>query len=201
MMTDLNAICMIVDLEGFQLSARQGRPKTFVVRELGWCVWPGVGPMSCGCYHYYPKDKYHRLPLRDRRTVKYVKEHIHGLSYDPSRAEHAGPPWQVAQDLEELYKTHSTPERNRVAYKGGQVEKDMLAKLGIPSLDLETVGCPRFESLTRVVTVGSCGHHTNPLRHHCPQVECYHFMQWLRKTLHLPYDFHFVNLERACKLS
>ena len=199
-MTDLTTVCMIVDLEGFHLSARQGRPKEFVVRELGWCVWPGLGSMSCGFKHYYPKDKYHRLPLRDRRTVNYVRDHIHGLSYDPSRKEHARSQGQVTKDLQELYKTYSTPERNRVAYKGGHVEKDLLAKLGIPSLDLETVGCPKFESLNRLTTVGSCGHHLNPLRHHCPRVECYHFMQWLRKTLRLPYDFHFVNLERACKL-
>ena len=75
------------------------------------------------------------------------------------------------------------------------MEKEVLSKLGIPTVDLEKVGCPKFDIMNRVTTVGSVGHHADPLRHHCPKVECYHFMQLLRKTRHLTYDFHVVNLE------
>ena len=132
--------------------------------------------------------------------MKYVTEQIHGLPYHPTSAENARPQWQLYKDLEELYNTHSSSDRRMVGYKGCVVEKEVLSKLGIPSLDLEKVGCPKFDSMNRVITVGSCGHHADPLRYHCPRIECYHFMQWLRKTLHLPYDFHFVNLKRASKL-
>ena len=199
-MSEIEKICLIVDLEGFQLAARKGKPKEFVVRERGWCVWPGADAASCGSLHYYPTDKYRDLHLRDHRTVKYVTEQIHGLLYHPTQAEKARPPWQMYKDLEDLYKTHSTPERMMVAYKGGVVEKEVLSKLGIPSLDLEKVGCPKFDIMNRVTTMGSCSHHAHPLRHHCPKVECYHFMQWLQKTLHLTYDSHFVNLERVSHL-
>ena len=162
MMKELENICLIIDLEGFPLAARKGKPKEFVARELGWCVWPGFDATSCGSRHYFPTDKYHNLHLRDRRTVKYVREQIHGLPYQPSPTENARPQWQWYKDLEDLYNTHSSSDRRMVAYKGG-VEKEILSKLGIPSLDLEKVGCPTFDSMTRVITVGSCGHHANPL--------------------------------------
>ena len=38
----------------------------------------------------------------------------------------------------QLYNQYKTDERTVVAYKGDQVEKDLLNKLNIPCLDLET---------------------------------------------------------------
>ena len=38
-----------------------------------------------------------------------------------------------------------------VAYKGGHVEKDLLNKLNIPYLDLETWGCPKYEKSKQAI--------------------------------------------------
>ena len=50
-----------------------------------------------------------------------------------------------------------------VAYKGGHVEKDLLKKLNIPSLALETWGCPKYEQLKQTIVepLASCGFHLN----------------------------------------
>ena len=38
MMGDVAKNCLIMDLEGFHIAARKGKPKSFVVREMGWCA-------------------------------------------------------------------------------------------------------------------------------------------------------------------
>ena len=47
----------------------------------------------------------------------------------------------------ELHAKFSTPERMVLAYKGGIQEKFLLYKLGLPCLDFEDLGCPRFDQL------------------------------------------------------
>ena len=200
MMGDVKKICLIVDLEGFHIAARKSKLYSVVVHEMGQCAWPGSDAF-CGTFHYFPTDKYRDLHLRDRRSVKYVMDHIHGLSYHPTCEEQVRPPWQLYEDIEDLYNTHKTSDRVLVGCKGGRVEMEILSKMGIPSVNLEHLGCPKFDTMTRLATMGSCGHHAKPLCHHCPQVECYHFMQWLRKTLKLPRDCNFVNIERALRLA
>lgn len=198
--TDLNKVCLVIDLEGFHVSASRGNPKQFLVRELGWCAWPGHAH-DVGSYRYFNLREFRTLLLKDQKTCRYVSKHIHGLPYRPTPEEQARPPWQLREDLRNLYNLHRTPERPSVAYKGGHVEKNLLDKMGIPCVDLEVWGCPKFENLNRLTTVGGCGHHADPLRHHCPQVETYHFVQWIRRTLHLPRDINFVNLERALRMA
>ena len=52
----------------------------------------------------------------------------------------------------QLYNQYKTDERTVVAYKGDQVEKDLLNKLNIiPYLDLETLGCPKYEQLKEAI--------------------------------------------------
>ena len=43
---------------------------------------------------------------------------------------------------EGLLRVHETEDRPIVTHKGGQVERDLLQKLNIPSIDLEVCGCP-----------------------------------------------------------
>ena len=62
--------------------------------------------------------------------------------------------------------TTSTEERTVVAFKGRHVEKDLLNKLNIPCLDLETWCCPKYEQLRKTIVepLASCN------IHHCPMV-------------------------------
>ena len=59
------------------------------------------------------------------------------------------------------------------------LEKDLLNKLNIPCLDLETWGCPKYEQLKQAIVepLASCSFHLNDNIHHCPMAECQAF--WL----------------------
>ena len=81
----------------------------------------------------------------------------------------------------ELHTKFSAPECLVGAYKGGIQEKRLLDKLGLPHLDLEDLGCPRFDQI--VAEPGTrrfdCGRHlhTRPdLVPHCSEEECYQFV-------------------------
>ena len=76
--------------------------------------------------------------------MNFVISKIHGLSYQPSQTEHEQNPRIVGTLIKDFYQDYSTVERAVVGYKGGHMEKDVLTQLNIPSLNLETVGCPRY---------------------------------------------------------
>ena len=84
----------------------------------------------------------------------------------------------------ELHSKFSTPERMIVAYKGGIQEKLLLHKLGLPYVDLEDVGCPRFDQLvdepgTRRFDCSRHLHMRPDIVPHCSEEECYQFASWL----------------------
>ena len=164
----------------------------FIPREMGWCTYDN---RSYGSYHYYPWLPYTRLSAQDRRTARYVQRHVHGLSYYPNEGE-GRRSRHLHRDLLNLYQRCKTVERPYVAYKGGTLERDLLHHLNIPAWNFEEAGCPKFERLLRLCTVGSCGQHEDPFRHHCPRVECYHFVQWLRLRLNLSYDTNYIDTSR-----
>ena len=72
-----------------------------------------------------------------------------------------------------IWQKCQTPQAFTVAYKGGHVEKDILEQMRIPSVNLETWGCPKYELCT--TPPFDCGCHFNP-RFHCILSECYAFM-------------------------
>ena len=73
----------------------------------------------------------------------------------------------------------TTQDLRAASYKGSLIERRWLTSWEIPHIDLEPLGCPKFDHLPRLSTEGSCGHHHDPLHHHCLQVKCYHFVQWM----------------------
>ena len=67
--------------------------------------------------------------------------------------------------------------------KGGHYEKDVLANLTIPGVNLENFGCPKAgELIPDLVWLESCGNHTVPDAFaHCPKVEVEAYGLWLEK--------------------
>ena len=84
------------------------------------------------------------LSYKDKTTVT-AKHNIHRLTYQPRYQERAYEQDQADIVLLRLYSQFKTEKSSVVAYKGGHVEKDLLNKLNIPFLDLETWGCPKYE--------------------------------------------------------
>ena len=70
-----------------------------------------------------------------------------------------------------------------IGYKGGHVEKDFLQRLGIPSVNLEEFGCPKFEHLTApdFNPVEGCGFHVR--QSHCAMVKCEHARKRKRRDV------------------
>ena len=79
-----------------------------------------------------------------------------------------------------LYAEYRTEHRTRVAYKGGTVEKLLLVSMNIPFLNLETLGCPKYDVLRALDNEPpeTCGWHAIPNKHHCAMTECRAFFHW-----------------------
>ena len=167
----MDQITLIIDLEGFYLS------RGFFVRELGWCTIQGENDSQ----HFYSRLHYKDLNYKDRRTVNYVYKHIHGLRFEATYREAALPQRDVDAIVRALYRG------GLVAYKGGHLEKDLLDKMGLPSVNLEDFGCPKADLLwSKTEDHGkSCGHHKKQTFKlvHCPKQETFLFFQWLQNKL------------------
>ena len=168
----MDKACLCIDLEGFHFQQHG-----FVCRELGFCDWTR---QHSGVRHFNPPLRFDQLTPKDKATVCWVTRNIHGLSYFPPFAI-ARPPTLLDPLVQALYEHFRTDTRDTVVFKGGHVEKDLLTRLGIPHLDLEAHGCPPFRKMTRLDHVKGCGYHADPDRHHCPQVECHHFVDWMMR--------------------
>lgn len=162
---------MVLDLEGFMIENK------FVVRELGYYAWTG----DHGRMAFYPPMTWNELSPKDRKTVWFVKYHVHGLTFSPMREEQAHPQSLLTPTLLSLYESFKTEKLNVVAYKGGRVEMDLLNSLHIPSVNLESYGCPRFDSLlsTIVEPLPNCGFHCHCPNGHCSMVECHAYWLWM----------------------
>ena len=69
-----------------------------------------------------------------------------------------------------------------IAYKGGHYDRDLLASLCIPSLNLECFGC--LELIDQLIWVETCRNDTTSDAHlHCPKVEVEAYGQWMENTL------------------
>lgn len=166
-------VCLVIDMDGLHLQT----PRKFQCRELGYCSWSG----DAGRVAFHPLKPFFALDRDERRTWRKVHRDIHGLPYHPvpDREEvHVSPHAFVWQ----LYCDFATPHRPRVAYKGGTIEKKLLDALHLPSLNLETLGCPKYDRMVFDPTQfpPPCGLHTRPT-HHCALWEAYAFMCWYRQ--------------------
>ena len=117
-------LCFILDLEGF-FTYR----KFFHARELGCYTWN----QEHGRHAFFIPTPYKALNNKDRSTVHFVCNKIHGLSYQPTQAEHDHHPMLLKSLVKNLYQKYKTNKRTVVGYKGGHVEKDSL-QVGLPQI-------------------------------------------------------------------
>ena len=136
-MSAWSQVTLILDIDGFRLSSGQ-----FLVRELGWCTIKGENDSQ----HFYSSLRYKDLSYKDRRTVNYVYRHVHGLRFEAAYKEAALPQRDVEGVIRVLYK------EGLIAFKGGQIEKEILDNMGLPYVDLEEFNCPRADSLCSQVS-------------------------------------------------
>lgn len=155
-------VCLVIDLEGFFIHEEYKGVETsrFLVRELGWCSVGGKG-RRCGVKHFRPDVSYHTLHSRDKVTCWY-STNVHGFSFYCQEAVETG---CYSQDrlpslVKELYDTLKRDRDDRVAYKGGHMERDLLNNLSIPCVNLEAFGCPKAKDLPKML-VSDCTAHVS----------------------------------------
>ena len=175
-------VCLVIDMECFCVDG------VYRCRELGFCSWRG----DCGRVAVTPFKRRCHLTTREKQQVHYVTREIHGLSYTPDRRENEIR--SVRHYLQQLYAEFSTDQRRRIAFKGGHIEKDLLLSCNIPHLDLESLGCPKYDVLRQQLPGAgeTCGWHAMPDKHHCAMAECRAFFAWYRNHVrcqgHKPMD-------------
>ena len=154
----------------------------FLVREIGWYAPLPNGNEAYGVQHFTHDYTWDMLSTKDQKTVACVKRRVTGMTFRPSPVKYRLQPSlpgqdQVANYVEHLWKHFKTPDCNIVAYKGGTLEFVLLTLLAIPSLDLETLGCPTFNALRDKHDFPHCLCHTST-KVHCSMSECFVFSKW-----------------------
>lgn len=167
----LENVCLVIDLEGFFVE------KAFLCRELGWRSYTG----KRGSTRFKLPYLFCNLSDKDKRAAAYVTNRVSGLPFEARVIERAISCDRVPDNVVALYRKYRTKTKHLIAYKGGHIEKDLLDKLAIPSINLEEFGCPKFENLlaSGFEPVKGCGYHVR--RSHCAMAECEIFFSWVTK--------------------
>ena len=166
----------VLDLDGFFVQ------KTFFCKELGIITHGDTYGTS---FHFDTTLSYENLSEKDKTSVEFLQRHIHGLSLSDKN--------DLDKDMVDIivkkfYDAYKINNESVLAYKGGFIEKDLLTKLNIPSVNLELFGCPKVTNIfPEMVWLESCGKHnllknkTN-IYEHCPKVEVEAYLYWLAKN-------------------
>ena len=163
----------ILDLDGFFVQ------KTFFCRELGIITHEDTYGTS---FHFNTTLHYEELNEKDKTNVNFLQNNIHGLSLSDENGLDQG---MVDTIIKKFYTALKINNESVIAYKGGFTEKNLLAKLKIPTINLELYGCPKADNIfPEMVWLESCGQHnllknTTDTYRHCPKVEVEAYLHWL----------------------
>ena len=92
--------------------------------------------------------KWAKLSAKDRRTCqKNVMRNIHKLPFGVPRGVSATDLSELETTVRSFYDKVKRDARSVLAYKGGHYERDLVASLAIPAVNLENFGCPKAGEL------------------------------------------------------
>lgn len=180
-MSDL--LTHIMDLDGFTVG------KAFLCKDMA--IIPVKRNATAISANFALGRTYDSLSRRDQTTANYLTKFLHGLHFND-----LGIVELDQRDLADAIET-ATSDCNEplIGYKGGHYERDILTDLGIPSVNIESIGCPKFDQLILEPkyrqsgsTKPQCRLHkslsTGPnKRHfHCPTYEVTVFRDWYLDT-------------------
>lgn len=169
-------LCFIVDLEGFFVN------KTFHVQELGYYTWNE----EHGHHAFFILVAYKTLSNRDKRNMNFVERKIQthlstrrGWTF--SKPSH--PRWTGQRHIQGM----QWRKENRRRLQGRTCRKRLVEETCIPSLNLETLGFPKYNALRQTISnrslLPSCSFHKDDTVHHCPVTECHACWIWYKTLL------------------
>ena len=175
MMACLSDVAGIIDMDGFMVNGK------FYCKELGIIK---IGEASARSIFFYTGLRWIDLNAKDKRTCKYVMQHIHKLPFGVPRCVESVGIYALGGIVRDFYQSVKQGMNSVIGYKGGCYERDLLANLGVPAVNLESFGCPKAEGLIdRLVWLETCGNHTTSDAYlHCPKVEVEAYEHWLQDT-------------------
>ena len=161
----LSEIVAIIDMDGYHI---QGK---FLCKEMDLLK---VGDTEAKSFFFDINLRRGDLTHKDRK---------YKLPFGVPRGVKAFQVSELETIVENFYiETHKNPD-STFAFKGGHYEKDLLAKLNIPSVNLEWFDCPKAEKLfDQLIWLETCGNHIeNNAYQHCAKVEVEAYALWMRK--------------------
>ena len=172
-MLKMNTIGGIIDMDGFKIN------KKFHCKELGTLRMDKEVAVS---WHFDIGIEWTDLTYKDKKACMYLTKYIHKLPFHTTWSESTLPLSHLDDIVKDFYNDIG---QRMIAYKGGNIERDLLKKLNIPGINLEDYGCPKAESLfNKQVWLETCGQHigTDPYKH-CPKTEVEAFGFWVKEQL------------------
>ncbi|GBN91246.1 hypothetical protein AVEN_243958-1 [Araneus ventricosus] len=168
----MDQVCCVIDFDGFRVSGQ------FLVREFGYI---GINSSTGSSVRFDLRPYEEDISRSEWKTIDYVTKHITGLPFHPMENEETAPLRLLKCKVIAVHDLYRTDDKNVVAYKGGNVEKDLLQQLNIPYLNLEDYGCPKFDILKNQQTYENCGYHIRDK--HCPLAEVTAFRNWMLENI------------------
>lgn len=187
----LDKVCGILDVEAFQ------HKKLLIYREFAFAPFDG-NELSDEKLFLGPDILHHnvspnQIPPPEARdiwyTIRTLKYKIHGLDLFPDEpSELCCPQEAVKWLILGWYEAFACNQRYMIAFKGGNLERDLLDWLNIPFVNLEEFGCPSFHTIPpeeRKQFTISCGqHHYAPRgEDHCSMKETSFYRFWTYQQL------------------
>ena len=167
----------VIDMDGFRIQKR------FLCKELGLLK---VGDDTASSFVFDIGVRWSDLDKKDTRCCKYLIRKSINFRWEYLVA-HRLTLWRHWKSWSLIFtKAYKRDGKSTLAYKGGILERDLLKRLGIPSVNLECFGCPTAEALfDALVWLETCGNHTKlNAYHHCAKVEVEAFGHWLTNQVH-----------------
>lgn len=203
----LRNVTHVMDIEGFHVGGR------LYYKEICLLETKGINKYKYRLDVRLPKLST-ELTNAFKPTIKFLTNKIHGMMWS-NELDTAGD-----KSARKMYSFHGVKaalssyfngyEEYRgpilVAYKGGNAERDLLNSIGVPSVNLEIYGCPKYDTLLRLFpklyrmdekeastaslfnrprVTFPCDTHSRRVNGemHCPMIECAVFAKWMSLTL------------------
>ena len=166
----------IVDMDGFTIN------RVFYCKELGMIK---VGDAVGRSVFFDIGICWADLSAKDKTTCRYVMQKIHKLRFGVPRGVESIEITALEGIVWDFYPAVWQDTNSVIGYKGGCCERDLLASIGIPLVNLEWLGSPKAKGLIYcLVWLETCAKHTvSDAYLHCPKVEVEAFEQWLQSKL------------------
>ena len=163
----VNRVTHIIDCEAYTLA------KKHYLREISiYRVCDG----QTFSYQIYTPDLY----LCDK-SIAYQVKHIHGLPQVHTRRNED---FLLYREVLKILRDEFLARADLVAYKGGVIERDFLKFLGTKGINLEILGCEKYNHLITKYGIlpMRCRYH-NPGDYHCSRHEVQIFALFLQNIL------------------